>query len=65
MGEGEVTAMQALLTTLGTGFTEVIGWVGETVSAYTTAGNELLLLGVVFFVVGGSIGIMGRMLSRR
>lgn len=57
--------MQALLTTLGTGFTQVISWVGDTVGTYTAAGNELLLLGVVFFVVGGTIGIFGRLLSRR
>lgn len=63
--EGEVSAMQALLTTLGTGLTQVISWVGDVAGAYTTAGNELLLLGVVFFVVGGAIGIFGRLLSRR
>lgn len=62
--EGEVTGMSALLTTLGTGFTQVITWVGNVVSAYTTAGNELLMLGIVFFVVGGTIGIVGRLFSR-
>lgn len=62
--ESEVSAMQALLTTLGTGFTQVIAWVGNVVGAYTTSGNELLLLGIIFFVVGGTIGIVGRLWSR-
>lgn len=62
--EGEVSAMQALLTTLGTGFTQVISWVGNVIGAYTASGNELLLLGIVFFVVGGTIGIVGRLWSR-
>lgn len=62
--EGEVSAMQALLTTLGTGFTQVISWVGNVIGAYTAEGNELLLLGIIFFVVGGTIGIVGRLWSR-
>ena len=62
--EGEVSAMQALLSTLGTGFTQVITWVGNVLGAYTTSGNVLLLLGIVFFVVGGTIGIVGRLWSR-
>ena len=62
--ESEVSAMQALLSTLGTGFTQVITWVGNVLGVYTTSGNELLLLGIVFFVVGGTIGIVGRLWSR-
>lgn len=61
----EVTVMETLLTTLGTGVTQVVSWVGDVAGTYTTAGNEMLLLGVVFFVVGGAIGIFGRLLSRR
>lgn len=54
--------MADLLATLTTGVTQVLGWVGSVAS--TIVDTPLLLLGVVFFVLGGAIGIFGRLLSR-
>lgn len=54
--------MEALLTELGAGVTQVLSWVGTI--ANQIVGTPLLLLGVVFFVLGGAIGIFGRLLSR-
>lgn len=54
--------MADLLATLTTGITQVLVWVGSV--ATTITNTPLLLLGVVFFVLGGAIGIFGRLLSR-
>lgn len=54
--------MADLLATLSTGVTTVLGWVGNV--ANQIVATPLLLLGVVFFVLGGAIGIFGRLLSR-
>ena len=54
--------MGALLTELSTGVGTILGWI--TNIANTIVSNPLLLLGVVFFVLGGAIGIFGRLLSR-
>lgn len=54
--------MEALLTELGSGVTQVLSWVGTIGSQIVN--TPLLLLGVVFFVLGGAIGIFGRLLSR-
>lgn len=60
--EGEVTAMQALLTSLATIGTKVFEWVGDV--ATTITGDPLLLLTTGFLVLGGAVGIFGRLLSR-
>ena len=60
--EAEVTAMQALLTSLATIVTQVFGWVGDV--ATTITGDPLLLLTTGFLVLGGAVGIFGRLLSR-
>lgn len=60
--EGEVTAMQALLTSLASIVTKVFGWVGDV--ATTITGDPLLLLTTGFLVLGGAVGIFGRLLSR-
>ena len=54
--------MDALLTELAVGVNQVLSWVGNVAS--TIVDTPLLLLGVVFFVLGGAIGIFGRFLSR-
>lgn len=54
--------MADLLTTLGTVVTQVLTWVGNVAS--TIVATPLLLLGVGFFVLGGAIGIFGRLLRR-
>lgn len=60
--EGEVTAMQALLTSLATIVTRVFEWVGDVATVIT--GDPLLLLTTGFLVLGGAVGIFGRLLSR-
>lgn len=50
----------SVLTTLGTIFTQFATWMGTMAS--TIAGNELFLLPVGIFVVGGAIGLVKRLL---
>lgn len=54
--------MSSLLTELGTVVTEVLSWTTEAVS--TIVGNPFLLLTTGILVLGGAIGILGRLLSR-
>lgn len=60
--EGEVSAMQALLTDLGTVVTQVLDWTVE--SATTIVENPLLLMTTGVLMLGAAIGILGRLLSR-
>ena len=55
--------MSALLTDLGLVVTQVFTWVG-TVSS-TIVSTPLLLLTTGFLVLGGAVGIFGRLLSTR
>lgn len=55
--------MAALLASLAEVVTAVLGWVG-TVST-TIVNTPLLLLTTGFLVLGGAVGIFGRLLSRR
>jgi len=55
--------MTTLLADLSTVVTAVFGWVA-TVSQ-TIVSTPLLLLTTGFLVLGGAIGIFGRLLSRR
>lgn len=54
--------MTELLGELGTVVTETLGWVGEAVS--TIVSQPFLLLTTGILVLGGAIGILGRLLSR-
>lgn len=54
--------MSALLADLALVVTQVFTWVG-TVSS-TIVGDPLLLLTTGFLVLGGAVGIFGRLLSR-
>lgn len=56
------TPMQNLLTELGLVVTNVFGWIGDV--AETIVSNPLLLLTTGFLVLGGAVGIFGRLLSR-
>lgn len=58
----EVNAMSALLTELATVVTEVLGWVGDV--ATTIVDTPILLLTTGFLVLGGAVGIFGRLLSK-
>lgn len=59
MAEG---AMAALLSSLGDVATQVFGWVGNV--ATTITNTPILLLTTGFLVVGGAVGIFGRLLSK-
>lgn len=59
--EGGIT-MASLLSDLSTVVTAVFGWVGTVASTITS--TPLLLLTTGFLVLGGAVGIFGRLLSR-
>lgn len=59
--EGEPT-MASLISDLSTVVTAVFGWVATVAS--TIVSTPLLLLTTGFLVLGGAIGIFGRLLSR-
>lgn len=59
----EVTAMEALLTDLGTVATNIFSQVATV--ATTIVDEPLLLMTTGFLFVGGCIGIFGRLLSKR
>lgn len=54
--------MSALLTELGTVVTQVLAWVGDV--ADLIVATPFLLLTTGFLVLGGAIGIFGRLLSK-
>lgn len=54
--------MQSLLSDLATIVSDVMGWVGDIAS--TIVQTPLLLLTTGFLVLGGAIGIFGRLLSK-
>lgn len=58
----EGSAMSNLLTELGTVVTQVLSWVSD--AAGTIVETPILLLTTGFVVLGGAIGILGRLLSR-
>lgn len=60
--EGATITMSSLLTDLSTVVTNVFEWVGTIASTITS--TPLLLLTTGFLVLGGAIGIFGRLLSR-
>lgn len=60
--EGATITMSTLLTDLGAVVTQVFDWV--TTIATTITSTPLLLLTTGFLVLGGAIGIFGRLLSR-
>ena len=59
----EVTGMTALLKDLGLVVTQCFTWIGTV--ATTITDTPILLLTVGFLVLGGCIGLFGRLLSRR
>lgn len=58
----EASAMSNLLTELGTVVTQALTWTGDV--ATTIVETPLLLMTTGFLVLGGAIGILGRLLSR-
>ena len=55
--------MSDLLSSLGDVVTKALGWVTESVSTITS--NPFILMTAGFLVLGGAVGILGRLLSRR
>jgi hypothetical protein len=55
--------MSTLLTELGEVVTQTLGWVVDSVD--TIVGSPFLLLTTGILVLGGAVGILGRLLSRR
>ncbi len=62
MEEPVVSGMQALITNFTPMITSIFEWVGDVCS--TIVGEPLLLMTTGFLVVGGVVGIFGRLLSR-
>lgn len=54
--------MANLLQELGTVVTQVLTWVGNVAS--TIVNTPILLMTTGFLVLGGAVGIFGRLLSR-
>lgn len=54
--------MSELLTTLALVVTEVLGWVGDVATIIVS--TPILLLTTGFLVLGGAVGIFGRLLSK-
>lgn len=55
--------MTQLLTSLGEVVSKALGWVTESVNTITS--NPFILMTAGFLVLGGAVGILGRLLSRR
>lgn len=58
----DVTPMGSLLADLGHVVTAVLGYVGDVCT--TIVGQPVLLLTMGILLIGGAIGIFGRLLSR-
>lgn len=56
------STMSTLLSELGSVVTQVLSWVGDVAS--TIVGTPILLLTTGFLVLGGAVGIFGRLLSK-
>lgn len=52
------------MTGLATLFTQFTTWMGGIVSTMTAEGNEIMLLPIGIFVVGGAIGLASRLFGR-
>ena len=55
--------MADFLSNIGTIVTQIVSWVST--AATTIVNTPLLLFSVGFFAIGGAVGILGRLLSRR
>ncbi len=55
--------MTQLLSALGEVVTKALAWVTESVGTITS--NPFILMTAGFLVLGGAVGILGRLLSRR
>lgn len=56
------TAIEVLLTSVGSVVTAAVSWMGSFLATITHSGNELLLLFVLLPIVGLGIGLVRRMI---
>lgn len=61
--EPAATGMAAFLSDVSLVVADVLGWVGD--AAGTIVEQPLLLFTTGFLAIGGAVGILGRMLSKR
>ena len=54
--------METLLTTIGSFIAQIIAWVGDVAGLLIT--EPLFVLSLGFFVLGGTLGIVSRCLSK-
>ena len=52
------------MASLVTLFSQFTTWMGGVVSTMTAEGNEIMLLPIGIFVVGGAIGLASRLIGR-
>lgn len=55
-----VSGMQTIIQAVGQLVTASVSWIGTTVGAFTTEGNELLLFSALVGFVGVGIGLCKR-----
>lgn len=58
------TVVSNSMNGLGILFTQFTTWMGNIVTTMTAEGNEIMLLPIGFMVVGGIIGLAGRLIGR-
>lgn len=52
------------MASLATLFSSFTGWMSDIVTTMTASGNEIMLLPVGMFIVGGAIGLASRLIGR-
>lgn len=57
------TGMAALLSTITSVVTAVVGWVTSFIGVITAEGNEFLLLMLIVPVIGFAVGILRRLIN--
>lgn len=59
----EPTGMAALLSTITSIVTSVVGWVTSFIGVITAEGNEFLLLMLLVPIIGFAVGILRRLIN--
>lgn len=57
-------AVTSSMTGISTLVTSFLGWMGDIVETMTATGNEIMLIPIGLFVVGGAIGLASRLIGR-
>ena len=60
----QTDAASDAMASLETLFTHFTGWMGDIVTTMTATGNEIMLIPVGIMIVGGAIGLAGRLIGR-